>query len=160
MLVFTDSQYWSTSASAFSFANRIVNTALSESVCVFLGLSMKDINLLRWLALRALDRDRDQLDFERTRLLKWLGDRTQGVDSLLPAVQDFLKAGLTSPSRALDTHFRRHFWIRPPLTDPGGFLTDFLYYRGVQAVEIDAWNDSSLQRLISRCFPRKPKAGQ
>lgn len=158
MLVFTDSQYWSTSATAFSFANRIVNTAMSEGVCVFIGLSMKDINLLRWLALRSLDRDRDQLDFERTRLLGWLKDRTQDADSLFADVQSFLEAGLTSPSRTLDEHFRRHFWIRPPHTDPGGFLTDFLYYRGVQAVDIDGWNDSSFPKLISRCFPKNSKS--
>src|ERR1700722_14352366 len=62
MLVFTDSQYWSTSASAFSFANRIMTSALSEGRCVFVGLSMTDINLLRWFALRTLDRDRESYD--------------------------------------------------------------------------------------------------
>ena len=160
MLVFSDLQYWSTSATAFSFANRIVNTALSESVCVFIGLSMKDINLLRWLALRTLDRDSDQFDFERTRLLKWIAERSEGADSdLLTMVEDFLRAGRRMPSVTLDKHFRRHFWIRPPATDPGGFLTDFLYHRGIQAVDIDGWNDSSFQKLISGCFPKKALNG-
>src|SRR5204863_4742116 len=59
MLVFTDAQYWSTSATALAFANRVMLSALSESQCLFIGLSMTDINLLRWLALRTLERDRD-----------------------------------------------------------------------------------------------------
>jgi hypothetical protein len=48
MLVFTDSQYWSTSATAFTFANRVILSVLSDSRCVFVGLSMTDINMLRW----------------------------------------------------------------------------------------------------------------
>jgi hypothetical protein len=154
MLVFTDSQYWSTSAGDFSFANRIVNTALSENVCVFIGLSMQDINLLRWLALRALDRDRDQFDFGKAMLLKWLDER-EGGDSqeLLFGIRNFLSGGQGRISPTLDKHFRRHFWIRPPQTDPGGFLTEFLSYRGVNAVDIRAWKDGSFQRLMSMCFP-------
>jgi hypothetical protein len=156
MLVFTDSQYWSTSAGDFSFANRIVNTALSENVCVFIGLSMQDINLLRWLALRALDRDRDQFDFGKTMLLKWLDERKRGVSQeLLFNVRDFLSGGQGRISGALDKHFRRHFWIRPSRTDPGGFLSDFLIYRGVNAVDIHAWDDGSFQKLMSMCFPTR-----
>lgn len=49
-LVFTDAQFWSTTANPMSFANRVVAHALHDSRCVFAGLSMRDANLLRWLA--------------------------------------------------------------------------------------------------------------
>jgi SIR2-like domain len=157
MLVFTDSQYWSTSASATSFANRVMSTALSEGRCVFIGLSMTDINLLRWLALRNLDRDRDQLSFEQSRLLNWISDRASESDVLLDTVRSYLERGSANPSRALDGHFRRHFWIRPPSTDPSGFLSDFLSYRGIQAVDINSWHDSSFHKLMSECFPLRSR---
>lgn len=51
-LVFTDDQFWSTTASPLSFANRVVANALHDSQCVFAGVSMRDVNLMRWLALR------------------------------------------------------------------------------------------------------------
>lgn len=51
-LVFTDDQFWNTTASPLSFANRVVANALHDSQCVFAGLSMRDVNLMRWLALR------------------------------------------------------------------------------------------------------------
>lgn len=51
-LVFTDDQFWSTTASPLSFANRVVANALHDTQCVFAGLSMRDVNLMRWLAVR------------------------------------------------------------------------------------------------------------
>ena len=51
-LVFTDAQFWSTTANPMSFANRIIAHALHDSHCVFAGLSMRDVNLMRWLAVR------------------------------------------------------------------------------------------------------------
>src|SRR5262249_54001777 len=76
MLVFTDLQYWSTSATGSSFANRVVSSALGEGQCIFIGVSMRDINLLRWLALRALERERDQIDFSQERLLRGVDNST------------------------------------------------------------------------------------
>ena len=49
-LVFTDAQYWASSASPHSYANRVMATALHDSHCVFVGTSMSDVNVLRWLA--------------------------------------------------------------------------------------------------------------
>jgi hypothetical protein len=160
MLVFTDLQYWSSSARASSFANRIMSTALSEGQCVFIGVSMKDTNVLRWLALRSLDRERDQIDFGQERLARWISQRNSDhpreVRELLDTVVDFLKDPSTSESRSLDKNFSRHFWIRPPTTDPGLFLSDFLYRcRGVQPVDIEDWQGPSLQRLLTKCFPKK-----
>lgn len=128
MLVFTDHQYWSTSASALTFANRIVSWALSESCCLFVGLSMTDINLLRWLALRGLE-------FER--------DVTEAVESG------------HGNARGILNRFSRHFWIRPASSDPSGFLTRFMRLRGIKSVEIDEWKSKSFQTLIQKCFPKR-----
>lgn len=105
MLVFTDLQYWTTSATASSFANRIVSAALSEGRCVFIGVSMKDINLLRWLALRAIDRDRDQTDLRQDHLLRWFANRDTDdpldTTDLLEAMRAFLNDPATSKSGVL-----------------------------------------------------------
>lgn len=127
MLVFTDAQYWSTSATALAFANRVMLSVLSESRCVFIGLSMTDINLLRWLALRTLERDRDVNEVKR------LG-------------KGAIQAGI------IERMFSRHFWIRPKTDDPTGFLSEFLAIRGIHSVEIKSWAGSYFQRLIEMCF--------
>jgi len=109
MLVFTDSQYWSTSASAFSFANRIMTSALSEGRCVFVGLSMTDINLLRWFALRTLDRDRESYDG-----MKYIPREHWDPTTEFGA----------------ERYFDRHFWIRPDSDDPGNFYPIFCGFEG------------------------------
>jgi len=128
MLVFTDTQYWATSGAAATFANRILSTALGEGRCVFIGLSMTDINILRWLALRAIERDRD-------------GQQT--VES----------KGAVHQARFLDLGFRRHFWVRPASNDPTGFVTAFLGLRGVTGVEIENWAGGDFRALMEACFP-------
>jgi len=130
MLVFTDVQYWSTSVGAMSFANRIMGSALSEGQCVFIGLSMTDINLLRWLALRTIERDRDEAEGRRT--ATWVG---RGFKA------------------SLYQQFVRHFWIRPDSSDAGGFLAEFLRLRGVQTVAIGNWKGPGFSRLMKKCFP-------
>lgn len=135
MLVFTDAQYWSTSASAISFANRIMTSALCEGRCLFIGLSMTDINILRWLALRALERDRD----------------LRSLTEYLPQARS-----PESPwARIMRNQFDRHFWIRPVSDDPFGFLTEFLRLRGIEAVEVRSWRDKSFAKLMSECFPNQ-----
>ncbi|HET9451641.1 MAG TPA: SIR2 family protein, partial [Aggregicoccus sp.] len=59
-LVFTDAQYWASVAEPMSFANRVMSFVLHDSRCVFVGLSMTDLNLLRWLALRAQEVEADK----------------------------------------------------------------------------------------------------
>lgn len=136
MLVFTDVQYWSTSATALAFANRVMLSALSESRCVFIGLSMTDINLLRWLALRTLERDRDLSEL-----------RGFGEERPPTAFQ------VESQKRM----FNRHFWIRPASDDPTGFLSEFLAVRGIRSVELKNWTGLEFQRLIQKCFPKRTK---
>jgi hypothetical protein len=132
LLVFTDTQYWATSANASTFANRILSSALSEGRCIFIGLSMTDINILRWLALRALERDRDRREAGEGKI----GDR-QAI---------FLEAT-----------FRRHFWVRPASNDPTGFVSEFLGLRGVDGVDIESWAGGDFRALIEACFPPDKK---
>jgi hypothetical protein len=128
MLVFTDTQYWATSGATATFANRILSSALGEGRCVFIGLSMTDINILRWLALRAIERDRD-------------GQQAgEGKEAERQA-------------RFLDLGFRRHFWVRPASNDPTGFVTEFLGLRGVMGVDIESWAGGDFRALMEACFP-------
>ncbi len=163
MLVFTDLQYWTTSATASAFANRIVSAALSEGRCIFIGVSMKDINLLRWLALRSLDRDRDHAELGHERLLARLAppdaddpfDKPVDAETLRDLVETYLNDPAATQSGVLRKNFHRHFWIRPAATDPSGFLSRFLdECRGVRPVDIDDWRGTSFRRLMTKCFPR------
>ena len=144
MLVFTDSQYWSTSATALAFANRVMLSALSESRCIFIGLSMTDINLLRWLALRTLEWNRDVEEEERL-----------ASDPRLAAGNHYTAGVVRARYRA--GHYRQvfsqHFWIRPTSSDPTGFLSEFLALRGIHCVEATDWTGPHFQRLMRKCFP-------
>ena len=69
MLVFRDLDYWRMTSNASSFANHVMLNALSTSRCVFVGLSMQDINLLRWFGSLAAEhqaawQDRWRLHFD------------------------------------------------------------------------------------------------
>jgi hypothetical protein len=145
MLVFTDAQYWSTSATALAFANRVMLSALSESRCVFIGLSMTDINLLRWLALRTLEWDRDVDDVQR------LSQKLEqhGGEKSRPA-----KLFTSTMAEHVTRELSQHFWIRPRSDDPTGFLSEFLATRGIHSVEIKDWTGPHFQRLLQQCFPR------
>jgi len=137
MLVFTDSQYWASSSKMLSFANRIMGSALNDSHCIFIGLSMVDINLLRWLALR----------------------RNELITELDEIYLRYPKHPLTGKDRLQDRESRRpltlrqHFWIRPKSDDPSGLLTKFLETRGVRSVGIRSWNGTSFEKLIAQCLP-------
>jgi hypothetical protein len=127
-LVFTDTQYWSTSATATSFANRIIGSALSEGCCVFIGLSMTDINLLRWLALRTIERDQDWSAATAGGAQKWRED-------------------------SFNNMFDRHFWIRTEASDPSGFISEFLKQRGITSVPLRTWRGTAFRTLMEACFP-------
>ena len=126
-LVFTDAQYWSTTAQALTFANSVMSWVLSESRCMFVGLSMTDINVLRWLALRTLELERDAEEVARFARNTWS-----------------CEAGIQHV---------RHVWIRANKDDPSGFLSEFLALRGVASLEIESWSGAHFDRLIRRCFP-------
>jgi hypothetical protein len=137
MLVFTDAQYWSTSATAFAFANHVMLSALSESQCVFIGLSMTDVNLLRWLAFRTLEFERDVKEAQLLDLQEKVADDAQ--------------------LRVFDikAYFSQHFWIRPRSDDPTGFLSEFLEKRGIIPVDLKNWTGPHFQRLMQKCFPMR-----
>jgi len=56
MLVFRDLDYWRMTANPTSFANHTLLDALTTTRCIFVGLSFKDINLLRWIGTLAAER--------------------------------------------------------------------------------------------------------
>jgi hypothetical protein len=128
-LVFTDSQYWSTTTSLLSLPNTIMGAALHDSTCVFVGLSMTDSNVLRWLALRSLEFATD-------------------VEQNGRGLRSDSAAARSEMSRRL----RRHFWIRPPSDDPSGLLSEFLDARGVVSVPVDDWSGPSFAGLLESCF--------
>jgi hypothetical protein len=134
-LVFTDAEYWETAASPLSFANRTMAFALHDSHCVFIGLSMTDTALLRWLATHA-----SEVEADRGRL--W----SKKVPP--PARGDVDK----SVRQALDMHY----WVRPASDDPSGVLSHVLAARGVRSVEIDDWRNDSFSMLLQNatCFRR------
>lgn len=126
-LVFTDAQYWSGVAEPMGFANRVMNFALHDSRCIFLGLSMTDLNLMRWLAVRT-----NQIETDKT---------TQ-----------FGQAPEADTRRAIRRAMDRHFWIRPDSDDPSGFTSRWLALRGVEAVPLPDWSGDHLSALFGRCF--------
>jgi hypothetical protein len=125
-LVFTDVQYWSTTALPLTFANRVMSWMLSESRCIFIGLSMTDINVLRWLALRTLELERDAEEVDRFGR-GWT--RQAGIQSI------------------------RHVWVRPNKDDATGFLSEFLALRGIASMDIESWSGPHFDRLMRSCFP-------
>lgn len=64
-LVFADDEYWGSMAEPLSFPNRVLASALHDSVCVFVGMSMRDFNVLRWLGLRFVAHARDAASAKR-----------------------------------------------------------------------------------------------
>lgn len=115
-LVFTDSDYWATVASPLSFANRVIAHALHDTTCLFIGLSMHDVNVLRWIGLRyhAIAEDKAA---QRGRKV-----RDEEIRH-----------------RSVRTALERHYWIRPDADDWDGLITDLMRERGVTSVRIASW---------------------
>lgn len=125
-LVFGDCEYWASVASPLTFANRVVAQALHDSTCIFIGLSMTDVNLMRWL-----------------------GTRYNAVrDDVL--AQHAARASNGGEARARDA-LQRHFWIRTAAADSHGLISQLLLERGVRAVPLEAWGEP-FQRLMRDSF--------
>ena len=167
-LVFTDAQYWATVASPLSFANKIMSHALHDSHCVFVGLSMTDINLIRWLGTSSNEIcDDKQRLFARKSLpdesfassLKTLleaGTTTdQTVTNVLAYLSKLERNHESDVRKSQEKALTRHVWIRTKSADT--LLTEFLRLRGVQSLELNSW--SQLSDVLSACFPppTKPK---
>lgn len=134
-LVFTDEQYWRTVGNPTGFASRVFQSAL-RGRCVFVGLSMTDINILRWLANDAIERADD---FRRLST-EWSGTETEFT---------------------IGEELRRHYWITTDSaadsTEPAGevapdLLTITLNRRGVRGIRIPSWSAKEFQDWWRRCF--------
>jgi hypothetical protein len=141
-LVFTDEQYWRMVGNPTGFASRIFSNALSDS-CVFLGLSMTDINIIRWLAQDAIERSDDMTrlhpDWDASELAF---DRTEDLS--------------------------RHYWITegPALTRPrteeaaraadeaasADVVGNTLGRRGVVRIVIPSWESEAFSDWWRACF--------
>lgn len=129
-LVFTDSDYWATVASPLSFANRVIAHALHDTTCLFIGLSMHDVNVLRWIGLRyhAIAEDKAAQSGRKMR-------------------DEEIR------HRAVRTALERHFWIRPDSDDSDGLITDLMRERGVTSVRIASWG-APFGELVRAAFSR------
>jgi hypothetical protein len=128
-LVFTDEQYWRAVGNPSGFASRVFSSALSGH-CLFIGLSMTDLNIIRWLAQDAIERSDD---FRR------------------------LTSGWSDPTEVEYNMFEelsRHYWItektpgdRHALQEPIGarVLRNTLDRRGVVCIDIPSWESREFQ---------------
>jgi hypothetical protein len=135
-LVFTDEQYWRTVGNPASFAARLFSQALSGT-CVFIGLSMTDINIIRWLALDSIERSDD---FRRLGV-KWDDNRE-------------LEDNVT-------TELLRHYWVTTQPRSPAPresidrVVERTLERRGVLTIDIPSWNSPDFHSWWRNCFMPK-----
>ena len=134
-LVFTDEQYWRTLGKPFGFASRVFLNALNGS-CVFVGLSMTDINILRWLATDAIERSDD------FRLL------ARGWSS-------------SEATFVIGEELSRHYWITESSpqerratqdVEDADLLTITLGSRGVDRITIPSWDATEFHDWWKSCF--------
>jgi NAD-dependent SIR2 family protein deacetylase len=128
-LVFTDAEYWATVASPLTFANRVMAQALHDSTCIFIGVSMYDVNLIRWLGVRynAICDD-------------VAAQRANGGLNGHRETRDRIREALL-----------RHFWIRRDDADPHGLIGELLDARGVRSVRLEAWGEP-FEKLMLASF--------
>lgn len=128
LLVFSDEQYWASMANPLSIANRVFTHALHDSHCVFVGLSMTDLNINRWLGLHAHD-----VAAAKTSDSSWENEGDAG-----PSHRSVLRS------------LRRHYWIRKPSANNTLFERHLLR-RGVVGIPIRDWS-THFQLLMHAAF--------
>jgi len=126
-LVFTDAQYWSSVANPLSFANRVMANALHDSHCVFIGLSMTDLNITRWLGVRY-----NEILTDRQMQRQVVTRPGMGLEAL--------------QRRSL----RRHYWVRTK-DAAHDIVAEHLECRGVSSVVLPQWG-TPFNRLMRDCF--------
>ncbi len=136
-LVFTDEQYWRAMGNPGDFASRVFAQALGGT-CVFLGVSMTDINLLRWLAQHSIEVKRD---------IQYMTDSWE--DSFQTVFAQF-------------TELSSHYWITEGSSDwnrrdesdvDADVLKEVLSTgRGVQCIHIPCWDSKEFRDLWKSCF--------
>lgn len=127
-LVFTDAQYWESVSNPSSFANRVMSNALQDSRCVFIGMSMTDVNMMRWLGLRYAE---------------FVADR----NSYYSLFNDEPAFAAKKIREALS----RHYWICTKNDDPSRLIASHLERRGITTVRISSWGQQ-FKELIDECF--------
>jgi hypothetical protein len=136
-LVFTDEQYWRTVGNPGDFASRVFAEALGGT-CVFIGVSMTDINLLRWLAQHSIEVKRD---------LQYM--TASWKDSFEAVYAQF-------------TELSGHYWItvgssdhtRRTTSDFGAEMLRGVLSsdRGVQCINIPSWESGEFHAWWKSCF--------
>lgn len=124
-LVFTDAEYWATVASSLTFANRVMAQALHDSSCLFIGTSMCDVNLIRWLGVR--------------------------YNAICNDVASQRGETRGETRERAHTALSRHFWIRNAGSDPHGLISELLAARGVRSIPLDSWG-APFQKLLLDAF--------
>ena len=136
-LVFTDEQYWRSVGNLSGFASRVFLSALSDP-CVFIGLSMTDLNIIRWLAINAIERGDDF----RTMTSGWNDPYGEAELSLYEDLS-------------------RHYWITEALRGKDGsfgarLLRHTLEQRGVACIDIPSWESKGFHTWWrARFLPRE-----
>jgi hypothetical protein len=135
-LVFTDEQYWRSVGNPSGFASRVFLSALAEP-CVFIGLSMTDLNIIRWLAFDAIERSDDFRQMTGAWNDPWEVEYTLYLER------------------------ERHYWITEAdkRRDPAHgtrVLNGTLARRGVQIIAIPSWESKTFHKWWrSRFLPRE-----
>jgi hypothetical protein len=117
-LVFTEEQYWAVAASPGTFSNHSMLSALLDSTCIFIGLSMRDFNILRWLGHRSVEHEQ--------RFLTRVTTHFHDAEETLKTVNQWRERALA-----------QHLWLT---SSPDPIAKRILEFRGVLTQEVN-WGD-------------------
>jgi hypothetical protein len=124
MLVFRDLDYWRMTSNPTSFANHVLLSALTTTKCVFIGLSFRDLNLLRWLGSLASE-------YADTWHRRWDLHFRQGDDPL-------------GTAHAWTPRRPKHAWLTSGVAP---HHASFFEHRGIRIAEVD-WRLSDGERSL------------
>lgn len=141
-LVFTDEQYWRLVGNPTGFASRIFCNALSDC-CVFIGLSMTDINIIRWLAQDAIERS-DDLRRLRT---EWSVSELE-----FDLGEELSRHYWITPGRVRKRHRDRESARVEEASMRFEAVENLLARRGVACVTIPSWDSDEFHRWWKNCF--------
>ena len=132
MLVFRDLDYWRTVSNPTSFANHTLLDAMTTSMCVFVGLSFRDMNLLRWVGALAAEH-------EDTWRRRWDIHFTKGDESV--------NQGASWARRR-----KGHRWLTQKVPE---HVCRYFEYRGIVIEEVD-WRAKSGPLSVAAALQRIP----
>ena len=141
-LVFTDEQYWRMVGNPTGFASRVFCTALSDC-CVFLGLSMTDINIIRWLAQDAIERSDDL----RRRHTDWDVSEVE-----FDIVEDLSRHYWITPGPVRKRHSTEESARAEDESRRLDVVANLLDRRGVARITIPSWDSQVFRDWWKKCF--------